>query len=83
MDDSVIRRNKAIIQSMTRSERLNPKIIKGSRRRRIAMGSGTSVQMVNQLLAQYEQMKKLFKTFSSGGKGFNLRSLFGRRGRFF
>ena len=38
---------------------------------------------VNQLLAQYEQMKKLFKTFSSGGKGLNLRPLFGRQGRFF
>ncbi len=83
MDDSILRRNKAIIQSMTRAERLNPRIIKGSRRRRIALGSGTSVQMVNQLLAQYEQMKKLFKTFSSGGKGPNLRSLFGRSGRFF
>lgn len=83
MDDSILRRNKAIIQSMTHAERLNPRIIKGSRRRRIALGSGTSVQMVNQLLAQYEQMKKLFKTFSSGGKGPNLRSLFGRSGRFF
>lgn len=83
MDDSIIRRNKAIIQSMTHAERVNPKIIKGARRRRIAIGSGTSVQMVNQLLAQYEQMKKLFKTFSSGGKGFNLRSLFGKQGRFF
>ena len=73
-----LKRNKAIIQSMTPAERRNPRIIKGSRRRRIAEGSGTSVQMVNQLLAQYEQMKKLFKTFSSnsrGGKG--LKSLFG------
>ena len=73
-----LKRNKAIIQAMTPAERRNPKIIKGSRRRRIAEGSGTSVQMVNQLLAQYEQMKKLFKTFSSnsrGGRG--LKSLFG------
>ena len=83
MDDSIIRRNKAIIQSMTKAERRNPRIIKGSRRRRIAMGSGTSVQMVNQLLAQYEQMKKLFKSFSSGKKGADLRSLFGKTGRFF
>lgn len=74
-----LKRNKAIIQSMTPSERRNPKIIKGSRRRRIAEGSGTSVQMVNQLLAQYEQMKKLFKGFSSGsrrGSWLNLKSLF-------
>ncbi|MBQ9566345.1 MAG: signal recognition particle protein [Synergistaceae bacterium] len=80
MDDSILKRNKAIIQSMTLEERRNPRIIKGSRRRRIALGSGTSVQMVNQLLAQYEQMKKLFKSFSSGGRGGKnlLRSLFRR-----
>ena len=78
VDANALKRNKAIIQSMTLAERRNPRIIKGSRRRRIAEGSGTSVQMVNQLLAQYEQMKKMFKTFSSnsrGGKG--LKSLFG------
>lgn len=78
VDASALKRNKAIIQSMTPQERRNPKIIKGSRRRRIAQGSGTSVQMVNQLLAQYEQMKKLFKEFSSSsGSGRKLRSLFG------
>ena len=78
VDANALRRNKAIIQSMTPQERRNPKIIKGSRRRRIAQGSGTSVQMVNQLLAQYEQMKKMFKTFSSGsGTGRKLRQLFG------
>lgn len=82
IDNSMIKKNKAIIQSMTPAERRNPKIIKGARRKRIALGSGTSVQMVNQLLAQYEQMKKLFKTFSSGGKGFNLKSIFGGAGRF-
>ena len=78
VDANALKRNKAIIQSMTLAERRNPRIIKGSRRRRIAEGSGTSVQMVNQLLAQYEQMKKMFKAFSSnsrGGKG--LKSLFG------
>jgi signal recognition particle subunit SRP54 len=80
LDNSAINKNKAIIQSMTRVERRNPKIIKGSRRRRIALGSGTSVQMVNQLLAQFEQMKKLFKTFSgSDGRGFDFKSMFGGR----
>ncbi len=83
LDNSILKRNKAIIQSMTLEERRNPRIIKGSRRRRIAQGSGTSVQMVNQLLAQYEQMKKLFKEFSSNskfgaGKFGKLRNLFSR-----
>ncbi|MBQ6772618.1 MAG: signal recognition particle protein [Synergistaceae bacterium] len=76
-DASILRKNKAIIQSMTPEERRNPRIIKGSRRRRIAQGSGTSVQMVNQLLAQYEQMKKLFKSFSGSGGTRRLKSLFG------
>ncbi|GHS92027.1 hypothetical protein AGMMS49957_18840 [Synergistales bacterium] len=52
-----------------------PAIVKGSRRRRIALGSGTSVQAVNQLLAQYEQMKKLFKAFSSAEHGFKISAL--------
>ena len=78
VDAKALTRQKAIIQSMTPEERRNPRIIKGSRRRRIAEGSGTTVQAVNQLLAQYEQMKKLFKTFSSNsGGGRKLRSLFG------
>ncbi len=59
---------KAIIQSMTKEERANPAIIKGSRRRRIAQGSGTTVQMVNQLLKQYEQMSELWKRFGKMGK---------------
>ena len=78
IDERILKRQKAIIQSMTPEERRNPKIIKGSRRRRIAEGSGTSVQMVNQLLSQYEQMKKIFKSFSSGSGGSRrLKSLFG------
>lgn len=78
VDAKAIKHSKAIIQSMTPRERRNPGIIKGSRRRRIAQGSGTSVQSVNQLLAQYEQMKKMFKTLSSNsGGGRKLRSMFG------
>ena len=76
-DANALKRSKAIIQSMTREERRNPKIIKGSRRRRIAEGSGTSVQSVNQLLAQYEQMKKMFKSFTGSGGSRRLKSLFG------
>ncbi|MDI9369798.1 MAG: signal recognition particle protein [Synergistaceae bacterium] len=81
VDSGQLRRMKAIIQSMTPAERKNPAIIKGSRRRRIATGSGTSVQMVNQLLAQYGQMKKLWKQFGKQGKGFKLpKGLFGGGG---
>ena len=76
-DESALKRSKAIIQSMTREERRNPRIIKGSRRRRIAEGSGTSVQSVNQLLAQYEQMRKMFKSFTGSGGSRRLKSLFG------
>ena len=83
LDPSRLRQSKAIIQSMTRAERRDPAIIKGSRRRRIAQGSGTSVQMVNQLLAQYEQMRKLWKQFGKQGKGFRLpKGLFGGGGGF-
>ena len=59
----------AIIKSMTKKERLNPSIINGSRRKRIASGSGTSVQKVNALLKQYEEMKKMMKKFSTMGMG--------------
>ena len=71
LDPKRMKQTEAVILSMTTKERRNPEIIKGSRRKRIAQGSGTSVQMVNQVLAQYEQMKGMMKTFGkmSGGKG--------------
>lgn len=69
IDEGQIEVNKAIIQSMTPEERRNPDIIKASRRQRIAKGSGTSVQQVNQLLKQFEQSKELMKQMRSG-KGF-------------
>ena len=56
----------AIVYSMTLGERRNPDILNGSRRRRIALGSGTSAQQVNQLLNQFRQMKKMMKQMSSG-----------------
>jgi len=56
----------AIIDSMTPRERENHMLINGSRRRRIAKGSGTTVQEVNQLLKQYSQMRKMMKGFSGG-----------------
>ena len=67
VDDSQLARTEAIINSMTRKERIDHEIINGSRRRRIAEGSGVSVQEVNQLLKQYGQMRKMFKGLGSGG----------------
>ncbi|MBE7075827.1 MAG: signal recognition particle protein [Clostridiales bacterium] len=61
IDEKQLAVNKAIIQSMTPEERRNPDIIKASRRRRIAEGSGTSIQQVNTLLKQFEQSKELMK----------------------
>jgi len=69
VDENEINRVVAIVDSMTFRERDNHMIINGSRRRRIAKGSGTSVQDVNQLLKQYGQMKKMMKTMSGGFMG--------------
>jgi len=69
VDENEITRVVAIIDSMTPRERNNHMIINGSRRRRIAHGSGTSVQEVNQLLKQYAQAKKMMKSFSGGFMG--------------
>ena len=59
-------RLEAIILSMTPAERANPQIIDGSRRRRIAHGSGTTVQAVSQLVKQFAQMKKVMRQLSQG-----------------
>ncbi len=66
IDESRIERTKAIILSMTRRERAEPSIINSSRKKRIAAGSGTSVQEINQLLKQFEQTKMLMKQLRSG-----------------
>ncbi|OUN01565.1 MAG: signal recognition particle protein [Firmicutes bacterium ZCTH02-B6] len=68
VDEKQLKRIEAIIQSMTPEERAQPHIINGSRRRRIARGSGTSVQDVNRLLKQFEQTRALFKQLG-GGRG--------------
>jgi len=69
--DKELKKIEAIINSMTTKERLNHTIISGSRRKRIARGSGTKLQDINRLLKQFVQMKKMLKSFSSGkgGKG--------------
>ena len=71
IDEKAIERNKSIILSMTKAERENPDIIKGSHKKRIAMGSGTSIQDVNILLKQFSQTKDLMRQFNSGKKMFN------------
>ena len=64
IDESELAKNKAIVLSMTMAERKNPKILNYSRRRRIAMGSGTDVQSVNRLIKNFEQAKEMMKRFS-------------------
>jgi signal recognition particle subunit SRP54 len=61
MDEQRMKKIEAIILSMTRDERRHPEIIDGSRRRRIARGSGTTPQDVNQLLNQFRQVQKMMK----------------------
>lgn len=79
VDDRDLKRVEAIIQSMTPAERRNPKIIGGSRKRRIASGSGTSPQDVNRLLKQFAEAQKMMKTLA-GGKGMpSLEGLMGGR----
>jgi signal recognition particle subunit SRP54 len=66
MDDRELDRIEAIILSMTPAERANPELIDGSRRKRIARGSGTTVQAVNQLVKQFGQMKKMMASLAKG-----------------
>jgi signal recognition particle subunit SRP54 len=78
IDDKVIKRQEAIISSMTKAERKNPKVLNGSRRRRIAEGSGTSVQDVNKLLKQHQDMATMMKKVQKlGKKGFMRQGLAG------
>ncbi len=72
VDDKALGKVEAIINSMTYSERGNPKILNGSRRKRIARGSGTSIQDVNKLLKQFDDMKKMMKRFSGKSSFGNL-----------
>ena len=67
VDESVLAHTEAIIRSMTQKEREHPEIIQATRKIRIAKGSGTSVEEVNKLLKQFDQMRKMIKQFSGGG----------------
>ena len=80
-EDAVVKaqkKNEAIILSMTRMERRNPDILNASRRRRIAAGSGTTVQDVNLLVKQFEQARDLMKNMMGGGKRGKMRIPFGK-----
>jgi signal recognition particle subunit SRP54 len=75
--DTQLRRTEAIISSMTGTERRNPKVLGGSRKRRVAHGSGTSVQEVNQLLMQFRQMQRMMKQLGGSRKPRGLANLLG------
>ncbi len=79
--DSEVKRVEAIIYSMTPEERRNPRVLKASRKRRVARGSGTSVQEVNQLLRQFKDMQRMMKQLQKGRGGL-ARLLGGRSGSF-
>ena len=71
IDESILNKQEAIILSMTKKERDNPKIIEGSRKKRIAIGSGTDITLVNKLLKQHKMMTIMIKKMSqSGGRNF-------------
>ena len=78
IDESVLARTEAIIHSMTKKEREKPDIINASRKKRIAAGSGTSVEEVNKLLKQFDQMLKMMKQFSNMGKSRKGMKMLGR-----
>lgn len=77
-----LKKTEAIILSMTAKERNNPKIIKSSQKRRIAKGSGSTVQEVNRMLNQFEQSQQAMRAFSKGGMGKLMRMAGGMRGVF-
>ena len=80
IDDDAFKGIEAIIHSMTKEERNNPKILNGSRRKRIALGSGKEISEVNQLIKQFSQMGKMMKMMQSGGAKQMMQMMKGRGG---
>jgi signal recognition particle subunit SRP54 len=80
VDDKMFKQMEAIISSMTMKERQHPDVIKGSRKKRIAAGSGTQVQDVNRLLKQFTQMQKMMKKMQKGGMKGMMRNMQGMMG---
>ncbi|MEW5960445.1 MAG: signal recognition particle protein, partial [Chloroflexota bacterium] len=72
-----LKRTQAMISSMTLQERRHPKILNGSRKRRIASGSGTTVQDINQLITQFRQMQKMMKQLRNPRARQNIMNMFG------
>ena len=66
IDENIIKTNEAIILSMTKEERINPKIINGARKKRISSGSGVDTAPVNKLLKQFKMMTNMMKKMSKG-----------------
>jgi signal recognition particle subunit SRP54 len=66
IDDNSFKSIEAIIQSMTNEEREHPEVLNGNRRKRIATGSGTTIQDVNRLMKQFDDMRKMMRMFSNG-----------------
>jgi len=77
VDRGDLKRVEAIIRSMTLEERADPNILNAGRRRRIARGSGTRLQDVNQLIKQFTEIKKLMKQMSGGRMGRRMPGMFG------
>jgi signal recognition particle subunit SRP54 len=80
VDDKAFDKIQAVISSMTPEERSHPDLINGSRRRRIAQGSGSDIQAVNQLLTQFKQVQKMMKQLGSGRVPKNPFQMFGNAG---
>lgn len=81
IDDDAFKYIEAIIYSMTPAERANPALINGSRRKRIALGSGTDIQQVNRLMKQFDDTRKMMKTVATGGAANMMRSMNQQRNR--
>ncbi len=81
IDDDAFKGIEAIIHSMTPEERSNPKILNGSRRRRIAAGSGSNIQEVNRLIKQFEETRKMMKMMTKGGGKNLMRMMGGMKGK--
>ncbi|NNK26637.1 MAG: signal recognition particle protein, partial [Flavobacteriaceae bacterium] len=77
IDDDAFKHIEAMIHSMTPKERSNPSLINSSRKKRISKGSGTSIQQVNQLMKQFDQMSKMMKMMQGGG-GKKMMQMMGR-----